>query len=164
MKNIRKSRKVSINKNNFSKRLLKGGVWLKKKQPVATANSAAETNLTTPPELSDQNKELQNLKKSKQGMMSRLGNKFSRTKNSIGMLGRAARATVGTKSYISEKEHTDSINAFYDKYQTIMEKQGDGSPAFILKQAEKGTKEEFKIPASEKLVFKASNKVKSILN
>ena len=26
------------------------------------------------------------------------------------------------------------------------------------------TKEEFKIPASEKLVFKASNKVKSILN
>ena len=36
------------------------------------------------------------------------------------------------------------------------------SPARIGRNPK--TKEEFKIPASEKLVFKASNKVKSILN
>jgi DNA-binding protein HU-beta len=36
------------------------------------------------------------------------------------------------------------------------------SPARIGRNPK--TKEEFKIPASEKLVFKASNKIKSILN
>ena len=79
---------------------------------------------------------------------------------------------ISSKALITSKTSNLFLNAFLDlikenkRKKIKISKFGTyylhKSPARIGRNPK--TKEEFKIPASEKLAFKASNKVKSILN
>ena len=79
---------------------------------------------------------------------------------------------ISSKALITSKESSLILEAFLrlikenKKHQIKISKFGTyylhKSPARIGRNPK--TKEEFKIPASEKLAFKTSNKVKSILN
>jgi DNA-binding protein HU-beta len=79
---------------------------------------------------------------------------------------------ISSKALISSKSSSLVLEAFLSfikqnkRHKIKISKFGTyylhKSPARIGRNPK--TKEEFKIPASEKLVFKASNKVKSILN
>ena len=80
--------------------------------------------------------------------------------------------SISSKALFTSKTSNSFLNAFLDLIKENRRKKikiskfgtyySHKSPARIGRNPK--TKEEFKIPASEKLAFKASNKVKSILN